>query len=87
MIERTTRNNNFTLNHNYCRNSDSRINSTVVSFCGETQTKELESEIMDTISQYPELMTAMKMYNEDKSYEKVMLDSYFHALSKLWRDG
>ena len=33
--------------------------------------KELENEIMETIGQYPELMSAMKDYNENSGFEKV----------------
>ena len=33
--------------------------------------KELENEIMNTVGQYPELMSAMKSYNENHDFEKV----------------
>ena len=33
--------------------------------------KELENEIMSTVQQYPELMSAMKSYNENHDFEKV----------------
>jgi len=41
--------------------------------------KELENEIMNTVSQYPELMTAMRQYNDDHSYEKVSILRYYVA--------
>ena len=38
--------------------------------------KELENEIMSTVQQYPELMSAMKSYNENHDFEKVSEDDF-----------
>lgn len=56
--------------------------------------QELENEIMETISQYPELMTAMKDYNQNNSfekekveYERLKLEEQISMLEKVIEEG
>jgi DNA repair exonuclease SbcCD ATPase subunit len=56
--------------------------------------EELETEIMNTVSQYPELMSAMKSYNEDHSfekekveYERLKLEEQISMLEKVIEEG